>query len=61
LVQEADTSLKPCKLESVSINPGNVSRNTEEDNLLTGKQAECNSEVARSNLAHMKRTLLRLS
>lgn len=53
-------SLKTWNLESVSIRPGTVFGNVEEEKYLTDKQAECNSETTKSNLAHTKKTSLRI-
>lgn len=46
-------SLKTWNLESVSIRPRTVFGNVD-------KRAECNSETAKSNLAHTEKTLLRI-
>lgn len=59
---ESKYIIKAMKIRIHEPNPGTASGNMEEDNLLTGsdRQADCNCEAARGNLAHVKRTLLRI-
>lgn len=55
-------SLKPWKLESVSLGSRTVSGNTEQDKLLTGSDrwTQCNSEPGGDNWDPTKRTILQI-